>query len=80
MPTLRELNKMMPVNKAPLTAPTKPEIKMMREKIEEVWKKPITGGCPYCLRIAYRSIMEDRTGYVTDEELIEASGGKLKHK
>jgi hypothetical protein len=80
MPTLREINKMMPVNTQALTTPTKPEIKMMREKIEEVWKKPITGNCPYCLRTAYISIIDNRTGYVTDEELIEASGGKLKHK
>jgi len=46
-----------------------------------VWKRPVSvDGCPCRLEIAYNTVMEDRTGYVTDEELIEASGNTLRHK
>ena len=45
------------------------------------WGRPVPAdGCPHCLETAYYAVMDDRSGYVTDEDLIEASGNTLYHK
>jgi hypothetical protein len=51
-----------------------------KEKLEQIFKRPIKSKCDSCLQVAYESIRDGRTGYVTDEELISASGNRLKHK
>ncbi len=52
----------------------------MKLFLEEKWKTNINYNCVSCLEIAYLSELENDTGYVTDEELITLSKGKLKHK
>jgi len=72
---------------------TEKQMKRMREKEEELnkrnemiqflgerYKKEIKYSCEHCLKIAYESEKNGTKGYVTDDELIEASNYKLIHK
>lgn len=56
------------------------EIVKMTSVLERKWNCSFVYSCEYCLREAYSSVVEDRTGYVTDEELINCSGNSLQHK
>lgn len=58
-------------------APTKEAY--MIEYLSQRWKRPVTYSCEHCLTKAYEAERDGVRGYVTDEELIEASGGTLKH-
>lgn len=51
-----------------------------KEKLEQLFKRPVKYSCDSCLQVAYESIRDGRNGYVTDEELIESSNNRLKHK
>lgn len=51
-----------------------------KEKLEERFKRPVKYKCGSCLHVAYEALRDGRTGYVTDEELIESSNNILKHK
>jgi hypothetical protein len=45
------------------------------------WRRPtVTYKCTHCLREAYHAVTTDTNGYVTDDELIAASGGTLRYK
>lgn len=72
---------------------TEKKMKRMREKEEELnkrnemiqflgerYNKVIKYSCEHCLKIAYESEKNGTKGYVTDDELIEASNYKLIHK
>ena len=52
----------------------------MKLFLEEKWSKKVNYTCCNCLEIAYLSELNNTTGYVTDDELIELSNNKLKHK
>jgi hypothetical protein len=53
----------------------------MRKGVKQKWKNnDIKYNCGYCLKEAYNSEINDSQGYVTDEDLIESSNNKLKHK
>ena len=54
--------------------------KTMVSFLENKWKNTITFSCPHCLEEAYNSVLNDKTGYVTDEELIQSSNNTLQHK
>lgn len=56
------------------------KIKNMVKFLEEKWKNKICYTCERCLKEAYSSEVNNITGYVTDEELIESSKNKLLHK
>ncbi len=51
-----------------------------KEKLEGMFKRPVKCSCESCLQVAYESLRDGRNGYVTDEELIESSGSRLRHK
>jgi hypothetical protein len=36
--------------------------------------------CVHCLRLAHQAVVTGTNGYVTDDELIAASSGMLRHK
>ena len=40
---------------------------------------PLRYTCKYCVIKAYNEIISKEEGYITDEDLIEISNGKLKH-
>lgn len=44
------------------------------------WNNAVNFSCGHCLKEAYESELNNVQGYVTDEELIESSNYKLKHK
>lgn len=48
--------------------------------LEEKWKRPISYTCFNCLDEAYDCVVNNVTGYITDEELIECSNNFLQHK
>ena len=48
--------------------------------LEEKYKREIKYSYFECLKIAYNSEKNGINGYVTDDELIESSNNKLKHK
>lgn len=52
----------------------------MKLFLQEKWSKNVNYSCCNCLEIAYFSELNNTTGYVTDDELIELSNNKLKHK
>ena len=51
-----------------------------KDELEKIFKKTIHSSCDTCLHIAYEAICDGSNGYITDEELIKASNGRLKHK
>lgn len=55
------------------------ELIMMKEYLEKKWSKEINYTCVNCLKIAYQSTLNNKIGYVTDDELITLSNGKLRH-
>lgn len=63
---------------------SKAKDKLLEEEMVEVlraaWQRDVYYSCSYCLREAYESVVGGYTGYVTDEELIEASNNTLQHK
>ncbi len=56
------------------------EFNKMRDFLEKKWNNTIKYSCGHCLRDAYESELNDKQGYVTDEELIISSNNKLKPK
>jgi hypothetical protein len=64
---------------APLSKTDKEKIQMITY-LESVYGNKVTSTCLYCLREAYLSEINHRNGYVTDEELIACSNGRLQHK
>ncbi len=56
------------------------ELVMMKNFLEEKWSKEINYTCIHCLKIAYKSTLDNEIGYITDDELLTLSDGKLKHK
>lgn len=48
--------------------------------LEQRWMRKVNYGCVNCLEEAYASEMGGTTGYVTDDDLIESSNGKLQRK
>lgn len=48
--------------------------------LEQKYKRTIKYSCVHCLKTAYESEINGITGYVTDDELVESSNGKLKYK
>lgn len=45
------------------------------------WRRPkVDYHCVHCLREAYHAVTTGTNGYVTDDDLIAASGGTLRHK
>ncbi len=53
---------------------------MMKNFLEEKWSKEINYTCIHYLKIAYKSTLDNEIGYITDDELLTLSDGKLKHK
>lgn len=51
-----------------------------KDELGKIFKKPVHSKCDTCLQVAYEAIRDGRNGYITDEELLEASNGRLKHK
>ena len=51
-----------------------------KDVLEKLFKKRINSKCDTCLCVAYEAIRDGYNGYITDEELLEASNGRLKHK
>lgn len=47
----------------------------MKVELEKRWKTSISYSCKHCLKEAF-----ENHGYVSDDELIESSKGRLKHK
>lgn len=56
------------------------EFNKMRDFLEKKWRNTITYNCVHCLQEAYYSELNDKQGYITDEDLIISSNNKLKHK
>jgi hypothetical protein len=55
-------------------------VEEMVKYLSEYYGSPITYTCQECLKVAYKSAVEEKRGYVTDEELIACSRGLLRHK
>jgi hypothetical protein len=51
-----------------------------KDELEKMFKRPIHSNCDTCLHVAYEAMRDGYNGYITDEELLEASNGRLKHK
>lgn len=58
----------------------KQDIEIMLSTLKKYYSNDIQYSCIHCLKEAYLSIIYDKTGYITDEELIKSSNYKLKHK
>jgi hypothetical protein len=56
------------------------ELKEMLIFLEKKYKREIKYSCFECLKTTYNSEKNNFNGYVTDEELIESSNYKLRHK
>ena len=57
------------------------KINMMIDHLKKkTYGNEIKFSCTYCLVEAYNSEINNTIGYVTDEELIESSNNKLRHK
>ena len=56
------------------------ELELIIKTLEKYYSKSIKYSCIHCLKEAYNSILQQKTGYVTDEELIQSSNNTLKHK
>ena len=54
-------------------------INVMTSYLEQKWNNKLNYTCNHCLLKAYNSVINDETGYVTDEELIISSNNTLKH-
>jgi len=67
------------IKKEKKLAEEKLEINKMCVFLEKKYKNNIKYSCGHCLKKAYESELIDQQGCVTDEELIESSGGKLLH-
>ena len=50
------------------------------EKLEARFKRPVKYTCGTCLHKAYEAVRDGKTGYISDEELIESSNNMLKHR
>jgi hypothetical protein len=48
----------------------------MIHQLEKRWGTEVHTRCPHCLATAFH----ESSGYVTDDELIASSGGRLKRK
>lgn len=48
--------------------------------LENKWNTKFNYSCYSCLKEAYLAEFNKKDGYITDEELITASNGRLKHK
>jgi hypothetical protein len=48
--------------------------------LEQKWSNKVNYTCCHCLKEAYESVINEKNGYVTDEELIKSSNNTLKHK
>lgn len=55
------------------------ELNKMKNLLEEKWKKQINYTCVHCLEIAYKSSLDNTIGYVSDDDLITLSEGKLDY-
>ena len=74
-------NKIKPTQKQIKKAKKKnTEINNMCNFLEKQWNNNIKFNCYSCLKEAYESELHGNKGYVTDEDLIQSSKGKLKHK
>lgn len=56
------------------------ENKKMEEYLESAFHCKITYNCNNCLKEAYNALINNTDGYITDDDLIIASKGRLKHK
>ena len=56
------------------------ELNKMINYLRDKYKNEIKYSCIHCLIEAYQSEINGVNGYITDEELIECSNNKLKHK
>lgn len=56
------------------------ECKKMVAYLENKWKHTVKYNCVHCLKEAYLSELHQVNGYVTDDDLIESSSNKLRHK
>lgn len=65
-----------PVSKVKKLNTTEPTEEYMIHQLEKRWGRKVTATCKHCLATAFH----ESGGYVTDEELIASSGGRLKHK
>ncbi len=50
------------------------------DELSKMFKNPVKHNCETCVKVAYEALRDGRNGYVTDEELIESSRGRLRHK
>ncbi len=48
--------------------------------LENKWNNKVCYTCECCLQEAYLSEVNNKDGYVTDEELVKSSNNKLKYK
>jgi len=48
--------------------------------LEEKWNTKFKYSCSCCLKEAFLAEFNKKDGYITDDELITASNGRLKHK
>jgi hypothetical protein len=48
--------------------------------LEKKWKRKVKYSCHHCLDVAFVSVVENISGYITDEELIQSSGNTLHNK
>lgn len=55
-------------------------VEEMIQYLSEYYGSPVTYTCQECLKVAYQSAVEEKRGYVTDEDLIACSRGALRHK
>ncbi len=48
--------------------------------LENKWNDKVCYTCKSCLQEVYLSKINNKDGYVTDEELVNSSNNKLKYK
>ncbi len=80
----KQLNAIKPTKrqqkKAQADANNEQMCELMCNVLENKWGNPVKYNCANCLEEAYQAVLNDVQGYVTDEELIESSGGMLRNK
>jgi len=48
--------------------------------LQNKWNNKVNYTCSHCLDAAFVSVVENISGYITDEDLIQSSGNTLLHK
>lgn len=73
-------NKLKPTKRQQKKQKQQAAFETMRAFLADKWNHEVKFTCFCCLETAYKSEMQNMAGYITDDDLILSSQGRLKHK